>query len=81
MINLVNQISCQFNSSDQIGCLDWSTNMVLKGLGRFWEHTRGKLVLYVPAEVYKDSQFPFKPNKQVKVTIEPNKNRMIIEKR
>ena len=55
--------------------------MVLEGLGRFWEHTKGKLILYIPADVYKDSQFPFKPKDQVKVTIEPDKKRMIVEKR
>jgi len=54
--------------------------MVLKGLGRFWEHTKGKMILYIPADVYKDSQFPFKPKEQVKVTIDPEKKRMIINK-
>jgi len=54
--------------------------MALEGSGRFWEHTKGKLILYIPADVYKDSQFPFKPKDQVKVTIEPDKKRMMIEK-
>jgi len=53
---------------------------MLKGNGRFWEHTKGKLVLYVPADVYKDSQFPFKPNEQVKVSIDSKKKQMIVEK-
>jgi hypothetical protein len=55
--------------------------MVLKGLGRFWEHTKGKLILYVPADIYKDSQFPFKPKEQVKITIETDKHRIIVEKK
>ena len=54
--------------------------MVLEGQGRFWEHTKGKLILYIPADVYKDSQFPFKPKDQVKIKIEPNKKRMVVEK-
>ncbi|MCK4364890.1 MAG: hypothetical protein KAW45_02455 [Thermoplasmatales archaeon] len=55
--------------------------MVLERLGRFWEHTKGKLILYIPADIYKDSQFPFKPKEQVKITIEPSKKRMIVEKK
>lgn len=54
--------------------------MSLEGLGRFWEHTKGKLVLYIPADVHKDSQFPFGPNEQVKVTIDAEHARMIVEK-
>ncbi len=53
--------------------------MTLEGKGRFWEHTKGKLILYIPADVYKDSQFPFKPSEQVKVKID-SKNRLIVEK-
>lgn len=54
--------------------------MTLEGQGRFWEHTKGKLILYIPADVYKDSQFPFKPKDQVKITIDTDKKRMIVEK-
>ena len=54
--------------------------MSLEGLGRFWEHTKGKLILYIPADVYKDSQFPFKPREQAKVTIDPDNKKMIVEK-
>ncbi len=77
----VDQIHCQIISSDNKSCLNWLTNMVLEGNGRFWEHTKGKMILYIPADVYKDSQFPFKPKDQVKVIIEPDKKRMIVEKR
>ena len=55
--------------------------MTLEGQGRFWEHTKGKLIRYIPADVYKDSQFPFKPKDQVKITIDADKKRMIIEKK
>jgi len=54
--------------------------MVLEGNGRFWEHTKGKMILYIPADVYKDSQFPFKPKEQVKVKIDTKNNRLIVEK-
>ena len=56
------------------------TRMSLEGKGRFWEHTKGKVVLYIPADVYKDSQFPFKAGEHVKVMISPTKNRIIIDK-
>ena len=78
---LVDQNNCQYVSSDRNRCLNWLTKMTLEGLGRFWEHTKGKLILYIPADVYKDSQFPFKPKEQVRITIEPNKSRMIVEKK
>jgi hypothetical protein len=54
--------------------------MVLEGQGRFWEHTKGKMILYIPADIYKDSQFPFKPKDPVKITIDSNKKRLIVEK-
>ena len=54
--------------------------MVLEGQDRFWEHTKVKIILYIPADVYKDSQFPFKPKDQVKVIIDPEKKRMTVEK-
>ena len=54
--------------------------MTLEGKGRFWEHTKGKMILYIPADVYKDSQFPFKPKEQVKISIDTKKDRMIVEK-
>jgi hypothetical protein len=50
-------------------------------VSRFWEHTKGKLILYIPADVYKDSQFLFKSKEQVKVTIDTNKKRIIVEEK
>lgn len=55
--------------------------MTLEGLGRFWEHTKGRMILYIPADIYKDSQFPFKPKDQVKITIDSHKKRLIVEKK
>lgn len=55
--------------------------MVLEGLGRFWEHTKGKMILYIPTDIYKDSQFPFEPKEQVKVKIDTENNRLIITKK
>lgn len=49
--------------------------MVLEGQGRFWEHTKEKMILYIPTDIYKDSQFPFKPKEQVKITIEAAKKK------
>ena len=81
MTNKVDQYRCQSISSDKNSCLNWLTKMVLEGLGRFWEHTKGKLILYIPADVYKDSQFPFQPKDQVKITIDSSKKRLIVEKK
>ena len=52
--------------------------MVLEGLGRFWEHTKGKLILYIPADVHKDSQFPFKAGDKVVVSIKDGS--LVVEK-
>lgn len=55
--------------------------MSLDGKGRFWEHTKGKVVLYIPADVYKDSQFPFKAGEHVKVRIDTDNNRLIVDRK
>ena len=52
--------------------------MSLEGHGKFYQHVRGRLVLYIPADVHKDSAFPFQVGEQVKVTIKGNK--LVIEK-
>jgi len=81
MTFIVDQYYCQIISSDRNCCLYWLTRMTLEGLGRFWEHTKGKLILYIPTDIYKDSQFPFKPKDQVKITIDSHNKRLIVEKR
>jgi|GEM_PF-6761129 len=55
--------------------------MTLERLGRFWEHTKCKLILYLPSDIYKNSQFPFKPKDQVKIKIDTKSKRMIVEEK
>lgn len=43
--------------------------MPLEGFGRLYSHAKGKVVLYLPAGVVKDSAFPFKPGSRVRVRI------------
>lgn len=52
--------------------------MVLSGIGKIHEPTKGRIMIYIPADVHKDSQFPFKPKDNVKVRIDGN--RLIVEK-
>ena len=44
--------------------------MASTGRGRLYAHTKGKVVLYLPAAVIKDSAFPFKVGQQVEVRIQ-----------
>jgi hypothetical protein len=39
-----------------------------------------KIFIYIPTEVAKDSAFPFETNQKVKVRIDPENKRLIIEK-
>lgn len=43
--------------------------MPLEGFGRLYNHTTGKVVLYIPAGVVKDSAFPFKPGTKLRIRI------------
>lgn len=43
--------------------------MSLEGQGSLYQHIRGRLVIYVPADVQKDSSFPFQAGEKVKVRI------------
>ncbi|MDG6926800.1 MAG: hypothetical protein JRN09_09650 [Nitrososphaerota archaeon] len=59
--------------------------MANKGSGRFVNRpTRtgskkyDKFFIYVPTEVAKDSQFPFKPGQAVEVTIDLPRKRVIV---
>lgn len=52
--------------------------MTLEGLGSFYEHAKGRLVLYIPADVRKDSRFPFSPGEKVFVRIKGRT--LVIEK-
>jgi hypothetical protein len=52
--------------------------MVLSGIGKIHEPAKGRVLIYVPADVHKDSAFPFKPKDKVRVKIANGK--LIIEK-
>jgi hypothetical protein len=39
-----------------------------------------KFYVYIPSEVSKDSAFPFKPNQKLKVRIDTENKRLVIEK-
>lgn len=52
--------------------------MALQGKGTIYRHVKGKMYVYIPANVRDDSQFPFKPGEKVTVIIKANK--LLIEK-
>ena len=51
--------------------------MSLEGEGSIYEHAKGRVVIYVPALVHKDSAFPFEIGAKVIVRID--KNRLVVE--
>lgn len=52
--------------------------MALSGIGKIHEPVKGRIMIYVPVYVHKDSAFPFKAKDDVKVTIANGK--LVIEK-
>lgn len=52
--------------------------MTLEGFGKLYEHAKGRVVLYIPTDVHKDSVFPFRTGEKVKVRIDGK--RLIVEK-
>jgi len=55
---------------------------MLKRKGKVWKAT-GKAaahVIYVPADIVKDSQYPFKRKEKVNVELDPKNQRLIITK-
>lgn len=52
--------------------------MSTEGFGSFYEHAKGRLVLYIPADVRKDSAFPFRVGEKVRVRIDGR--RLIVDK-
>jgi hypothetical protein len=52
--------------------------MSTEGMGSFYEHAKGRLVLYIPADVRKDSLFPFKVGERVRIRIDRRK--LIVDK-
>lgn len=51
--------------------------MVAEGLGRLFEHVPGRVVLYLPVAVVRDSAFPLRVGTHVRVAIEGG--RVVIE--
>ena len=52
--------------------------MVLESSGRFYEHAKGRVVLYISTDLHKDSAFPFKVGDNVKIKIDGK--RLVVEK-
>jgi hypothetical protein len=55
--------------------------MATQALGRLYEHTAGKVILYLPVAVVRDSAFPFKVGEQVSVKLDAKLKRLVVEKR
>lgn len=55
----------------------FSWSMAAEGLGRLYEHARGKVVVYLPAGVVHDTSFPIRIGAPVRVRIEAG--RLVIE--
>jgi hypothetical protein len=53
---------------------------LLEAKGRIIKMGRGKVWLYIPAQVRDDSQFPFQVPEDVKVQIDAENERIVIEK-
>ncbi len=71
----VGPFRCEGHSSD-VDIIRWP--MSTEGHGSFYEHAKGRLVLYIPADVRKDSRFPFKVGERVRVRIDAR--RLVVEK-
>jgi len=52
---------------------------MLEGKGKIWKASgNGGHVIYVPADIVKDSQYPFKPGDRVNIKVEPEKKMIIV---
>ena len=51
---------------------------MLEAESRIFEHVKGRIMLYIPTDIWKDSQFPFKIGERVKLRIEGK--RLVVEK-
>lgn len=51
--------------------------MVLEGRGRVVQPERSRTLVYLPARLVQDSQFPFEPGQEVVVRIE--RGRLVVE--
>lgn len=52
--------------------------MSTEGYGSFYEHAKGRLVLYIPSDLRKDSRFPFRAGERVRIRIDGR--RLVAEK-
>ncbi len=52
--------------------------MTLEGKGSVYRHAKGRIVIYVPSDVHKDSAFPFDVGENVTVRIDGD--RLVVEK-
>lgn len=55
-------------------------SVALVGRGRLIQSERSRTVVYVSQRVVSDSLFPFRAGEEVVVRIEPDKQRLVIEK-
>ena len=56
---------------------------MLKGKGKVWKASgspnRGH-VIYIPTDIVKDSQYPFKPLEEVQIELKPKEKCLIVRK-
>ena len=71
----VGPFRCETHSSP-VDIIRWP--MSTEGYGSFYEHAKGRLVLYIPSDVRKDSSFPFRVGESVRIRID--RRRLIVEK-
>lgn len=71
----VGPFRCEGYSFD-VDIIRWPMSTI--GHGSFYEHAKGRLVLYIPADVRKDSRFPFRVGERVLIKIDGK--RLVVEK-
>jgi len=56
---------------------------MLKGKGKVWKASSSTVshVIHIPADVVKDSAYPFNPKEEVSIELDPKNKRLIITKR
>lgn len=54
---------------------------MLKGKGKVWKaSSKGGHTIYVPADIIKDSQYPFKSKEKVNIELDPINQKLIVTK-
>lgn len=48
------------------------TNLVLESNTKFIRQGKNKLVIYIPADIIKDSRFPFRGDEELYITVDPD---------